>query len=186
MVMTALVGICPFPAACAVAVAKGQKATEGARHEVNGPVVVTTDCGTLIFGERKSALVKDVKRTASMTAAVLPACLAEVVEEGGDSNAVRGDTSRTCGYVFIDLKGVLCKPAVLLVMPVATAAEVVGGLKVSNDGVDAGTPGGTENAEDTVFGVVHSHLCWCSVYIYRKAAKFFQPASRLSKGDGIR
>ena len=89
MTMPTLVGVSTFPTARAVAVAKGQKATEGARHEVNGPVVVTADCGTLIFGERKSALVKDVKRTASMATPVLPACLAEVVEESCHSNTVR-------------------------------------------------------------------------------------------------
>lgn len=38
---------------------------------------------------------------------------------------------------------------------VAPAFEIVGGLKVSDDGFNAGAPGGAEDAEDSFSGVVH-------------------------------
>ena len=60
MTMLALVGVGMFPTARAVAVSEGESAAEGARHEVNGLVVMTTDCDTLVLGKRKSALIKDV------------------------------------------------------------------------------------------------------------------------------
>ena len=60
VVMPALVGIGPFPTARAVTVSEGKNATKRARQEVNGLVVMTSDCDTLVLGKRKSALVKDV------------------------------------------------------------------------------------------------------------------------------
>ena len=155
MTMPALVGVGTFPTARAVAVSEGENATEGARHEVYGLVVMTADCDTLVLGERKSALVKDVKRTAAVASPVLSTCLAEVVEESGDSNTVGRYAARVCGYVLINFKRVLSKSAVLLVVPVAPALEVVGGLKVCDNGFDAGAPGGAEDAEDTFSGVAH-------------------------------
>ena len=101
MTMPALVGVGSFPTARAVAVSEGEDA---ARHEVNGLVMMTTDCNTLVLGERKSALVKDVKRTTAVTTSVLSACLAEVVEESSDSDTVRRDSTRMGGHVFIYLK----------------------------------------------------------------------------------
>lgn len=104
MTMPALVGVGSFPTARAVAVSEGEDAAEGARHEVNGLVVMTTDCNTLVLGERKSALVKDVKRTTAVTTSVLSACLAKVVEESGDCYTVQRDSTRMGGHVFIYLK----------------------------------------------------------------------------------
>ena len=69
-----------------------------------------------------------------MTAPVLPASLAEVMEESCDSYTVGRDAARVGGHVFINLKRVLRKSAELLVVPVAPAFEIVGGLKVSDDG----------------------------------------------------
>ena len=89
MTMPALVGVGTFPTARAVAISEGEDAAEGARHEVNGLVVMTTDCDTLVLGEHKAALIKYVKRTTAMATPVLPACLAEVVEESCHSNTVR-------------------------------------------------------------------------------------------------
>ena len=60
MTMPALVGVGTFPTARAVAISEGEDAAEGARHEVNGLVVMTTDCDTLVLGKCKSALIKDV------------------------------------------------------------------------------------------------------------------------------
>ena len=155
MTMLALVGVGTFPTARTVAVSEREYTAEGARHEVYGLVVMTADCNTLILGEIKSALVKNVKRTAAMATAVLSACLAEVVEESGDSYALRRYAARVCGYVLINLKRVLSKSTVLLMVPVAPALEVVGGLKVCDDGFDAGAPGGAEDAEDTFSSVAH-------------------------------
>ena len=89
MTMPALVGVSTFPTARAVAVSEGESATKRARHEVNGLVVMTADCDTLVLGERKAALIKYVKRTTAMSTSVLPACLAEVVEESRHSDTVR-------------------------------------------------------------------------------------------------
>lgn len=155
MTTSALVGVGTFPTARAVAVSEGENSAEGARHEVYGLVVMTTDSDTLVLGERKSALVKNVKRTASVATPVLLACLPEVVEEGGDSDTVGRDPTRMGGHVFIYLKRVLSKSTVLLMVPVAPALEVVGGFKVSNDGFDACAPRGAENAEDSFPGAVH-------------------------------
>ena len=90
-----------------------------------------------------------------MTAPVLPASLAEVMEESCDSYTVGRDAARVGGHVFINLKRVLSKSAELLVVPIAPAFEIVGGLKVSDNGFDAGAPGGAEDAEDSFSGVVH-------------------------------
>ena len=155
MTMPALFGVGTLPTARAITVSEGENATEGARHEVNGLVVMTTDCDTLVLGERKSALVKDVKRTTAVAAPILSACLAEVVEEGGDSYALGRYAARVCGYVLINLKRMLSKSTILLMVTVAPAFEVVGGLKVCDDGFDAGAPGGAEDAEDTFSGVAH-------------------------------
>ena len=171
MTMPALVGVGTFPTARAVAVSKGENATEGARHEVNGLVVMTTDCDTLVLGEFKSALIKDVKRTTAVATSVLSACLAEVVEESGDSYALGRNAARVCGYVLINLKRVLSKSAVLLVVPVAPALEVVGGLKVSDDGFNAGAPGSAEDAEDTFSGVAHVRFVY---NLYRIKDYFLQ------------
>ena len=155
MTMPALVGVGTFPTARAVAVSEGENAAEGARHEVNGLVVMTTDCDTLVLGKRKSALVKDVKRTTAVAAPILSACLAEVVEESSDSDTVRRDTTRMGGHVFIYLKRVLSKPTILFMVTVAPAFEVVGGLKVCDDGFDASAPRGAKDAEDSFSRVVH-------------------------------
>ena len=104
MTMPALVGVGTFPTVRAIAVSEGEYAAEGACYEVNGLVVMTADCDTLVLGERKPALVKDVKRAATMTTSVLSACLAEVVEESSDSYTVRRDSTRMGGHVFIYLK----------------------------------------------------------------------------------
>ena len=64
----------------------------------------------------------------------------------------------------------LSKPSVLLVVPVASAFEVVGGLKVCYDGFDAGAPGGAEDAEDTLSGVAHVRFVFDR---YRKIENFF-------------
>lgn len=90
-----------------------------------------------------------------MTAPVLPASLAEVMEESCDSYTVGRDAARVGGHVFINLKRVLRKSAELLVVPVAPAFEIVEGLKVSDDGFDAGAPRGAEDAEDSFSGIVH-------------------------------
>ena len=96
MTMPALVGVGTFPTARAVAVSEGENATEGARHEVYGLVVMTADCDTLVLGERKSAFVKDVKRTAAVATTVRSACFAEIVEESGDGYALGRYAARVC------------------------------------------------------------------------------------------
>lgn len=155
MTMPTLFRVGTLPTARAVAVSEGKNAAEGTRYEVNGLVVMTTDCDTLVLGERKSALIKDVKRTTAVATSVLSACLAEVVEESSDSDTVRRDTTRMGGHIFIYFKRMLSKSTILLMVTVAPAFEVVGGLKVSDDGFDAGAPGGAEDAEDTFSGVAH-------------------------------
>ena len=104
MTMPALVGVGTFPTARAVAVSERKNATERACHEVNGLVVMTTDCDTLVLGEYETALVKDVERAAAMATPVPPASLAEVVEESSDGDTVRRDATRMGGHVFINFK----------------------------------------------------------------------------------
>ena len=106
-----------------------------------------------------------------MTAPVLPACLAEVMEESCDSYTVGRDAARVSGHVFIYLKRVLSKPTILFMVTVAPAFEVVGGLKVCDDGFDAGAPGGAEDAEDTFFAIVHVRFVFNS---YRMIDYFLQ------------
>ena len=89
MTMPTLVGVSTFPTARAVAVSEGENAPKRTRHKVNGLVVMTTDCDTLVLGEHKAALIKYVKRTTAMATPVLPTCLAEVVEESRHSNTVQ-------------------------------------------------------------------------------------------------
>lgn len=104
MTMPALVGVGTLPTACAVAISKGENSAKGTRHEVDGLVVMTAYGDTLVLSERKPALIKDVKGTAAMATPILPACLAKVVEERRDSDAVGGDATRMGGHIFIYLK----------------------------------------------------------------------------------
>lgn len=91
---------------------------------------MTSDGYALRLGEMEAALVKDVKGTASVAAAVTPPCLPKVVEKSCHGYTIRRNTTRVSAYVLIYFKGVTCEAAVLLMVAVAATPEVIGRLKV--------------------------------------------------------
>ena len=127
-------------------------------------MVVLTDGYALSGGQCKAAVVKDVERALTVSAAVTPACLAKVVEHSRHRNAIGRAAFRVREHIIIYLKRVLSQPAVLLVMLVTTASEVVGILQVDDNGLNAGAPRGAKDLQDPVFSLCHSRIVLNRIY----------------------
>lgn len=67
--------------------------TEGACEKVKGLVVMASNGGALLVRQRESKTVKDIHRPASVTTAVAPRSLAQVVEQAHDGYAIGGVTA---------------------------------------------------------------------------------------------
>ena len=162
--MVAELGMSTFPAACASAVCRSQMTAKGARDEVEGLVVVTSDGGALLVRQRESKTVKDIHGPAAVAAAVAPSGLAEIMEQAHDGNAVGSVTACVREHMLIHLEGVPCKAAVLLVVAIAASLEVARGQEVVDNGFDAGALGRAEDLTDPVFRVSHIHHGFGNIY----------------------
>jgi hypothetical protein len=74
--------------------------------------------------------------------------------------------------MFIHLKGVLGKAAILLVVAVAAALEVARGQEIVDNGFDAGALGRAEDLTDPVFGI--GHVRHGFAYLYSTELEFLR------------
>lgn len=66
--------------------------------------------------------------------------------------------------MFIHLKGVLGKAAILLVVAITAALEVARGQEIVDNGFDAGALGRAEDLTDPVFGIRHVRHGFANLY----------------------
>ena len=91
--MVAELRMSTLPATCTGAVRRSQMTTKGACEKVKGLVVMASDGGALLVCQRESQAVKDIHGPASVTTAIAPGGLAQIVEQAHNGNAVSGVTS---------------------------------------------------------------------------------------------
>ena len=135
--MVAELGMSTFPVSCTGAVRGCQMTAKWARQKVKGPVVMSSDSGTLLFRQRESQAIKDINGPAAVTTAVVPSRLAHVMKKAHDSNAIGSVTVCVREHVLIHLKGMLGKATILLVVAIAATLEVARGQEVVDYGFDA-------------------------------------------------
>ena len=157
-------GMSTFPVPCTGAVRGCQMTAKWARQKVKGPVVMSSDSGTLLFRQRESQAIKDINGPPAMTTAVVPSRLAQVMKQAHDGNAIGSVTVCVREHVLIHLKGMLGKAPVLLMMAIAATLEVARCEEVVDDDIDAGAPGSAEDLTDPVFGIGHIRHSLCDIY----------------------
>ena len=147
--------MCPFPTTRAIHVAEGKGAAKRMGPSPRRVHMVRTDSRALALRERIAQLIQYVNGTTSVSATVTTSRLAQIVEQCRDGNGVCREAVGMSQHVIVHFHGVLGEPAVALVMPVAVTREVVGCLKVVDNGVRPRTTDRAKDTDDSVFDLCH-------------------------------
>ena len=145
---------------------------------------MVTDSHTLVLRERIAQLVQYVNRTTSVSATVTPSRLTQIVKQRRHRNGVRRETVGMRQHVFVHFHRVFGEPAVSLVVTVAATREVVGSLKVVNDGVRPRTTDRTKDVDDSVFDVCHILMVYHHYSTLKRSQSFTCSTHSVSVGSG--
>ena len=88
VMMVAELGMSTFPVPCTGAVRGCQMTAKWARQKVKGPVVMSSDSGTLLFRQCESQAIKDINGPTAVTTAITSSSLAQVMEQAHYGNAI--------------------------------------------------------------------------------------------------
>lgn len=113
-----------FPRACTAAIRRREDETKGAHERLERTVVMKTDGRLLFRCELVPAVRKDVDAATTVTTSVTSACLAKVVKESHDRDAVSREPARVDQHMVVYLDSVRSESAVLLVVAIAATREI--------------------------------------------------------------